>query len=66
MTDVVTYSHKQSVFSDPGVSGTCIVSKVHRPTLVNAIYDQCADAGHHQHAYVLLHNNANWTAHYAV
>jgi hypothetical protein len=63
---VVTYCDKQLVFSDPGVTGTCIVSNVHLPTLVDAIYDQCSDAGHHQHEYVLLHDSANCTSHYAV
>ena len=36
--NVVTYSDNQLVFSDLGVSGTCIVSNVHRPTLVDAIH----------------------------
>jgi hypothetical protein len=66
MADVVTYSDKQLVLSDPGVSGTCTVSKVHLRTFVDAIYDQCSDAGYHQHECVLLHDRANCTSHYAV
>jgi hypothetical protein len=47
VADMVTYSDKQFAFSDPGVSGICIVSNVHLPTLVDAIFDLCSDAGHH-------------------
>ena len=41
MANVIIYSDKQLIYSDPGVSGTCIVSNVHRPTLVDVIYNQC-------------------------
>ena len=62
MADMVTYSDKQLVFSDPGLSGTFILSNVHLPTLLDAIYDHSYDAGDHQYEHVLPHDSANCTS----